>query len=199
MAPEVYSHTKPAAPYRAGLSAAALLVLATILALQLSSKRAGDPLGPRFEVPGGSVSFRPPRGFSEMSLRQTNFGIAFVFKSNRRRMPAGEFTFHILQVRADTDAATVARGTMPGQSFVSRLLNSDQNHEGVAAPLGRLMGYQRVDVLGGRVSRAAVLPSRNESSRDAFAAVLRLKESALTEDTLRLFDEVCQTFEFRDR
>lgn len=76
---EVHTREKPAVARRALACSIFLLVLATTLAAVMTWRRSGEPLMPRIEPNGWSISFRPPRSVEEGRFVLSEMGPAFVF------------------------------------------------------------------------------------------------------------------------
>ncbi len=123
MPAEVYSATKPPAPYRAWLIASFLLLLASALAGKMVPRGSGSwTPGTLIQPQGWEMAFRPPAQFEEVDSDPQHFGATYVLQ---HRGPDGRLVeLSFWRLRADDASAIKVAGTIleKSKSWFSLLL-----------------------------------------------------------------------------
>lgn len=85
MPAEVYSTTKPAAPFRTWIVSLSLLIVASALAADLVHRGSGSwTAGDLIQPEGWDLAFRPPAQFVEVDTHPELFGSVYVFQFTDR-------------------------------------------------------------------------------------------------------------------
>ena len=191
MPAEVYSTTKPPAPYRAWLIASFLLLLASVLAGDLVHRGSGSwTAGDRIQPQGWEMSFRPPAQFEEVDPNPERFGATYLFRHRGSDGRQVELTFW--RLRADeASAATVARTIIEkSKSWFSMLLGPPPTKA-----VGRLGDRDALEVLDPAIPM--ILRTLVWESGWAYAVSIRAEGGPIDEGLYALFDMTCRSVRFR--
>ena len=191
MPAEVYSVTKPAAPYRAWLIASLLLLLASALAGDMVQRGAGLwTAGGLIRPQGWEMAFRPPAQFEEVDSDPQHFSATYVFQHRDKDGRLVELTFW--RLRADDAPATkVARTIMErSKSWFSLLLGPPPTKT-----VGRLGNRDALEVLDAAIPM--VLRTLISESGWSYSVSLRVEGGLIDENLYALFDMTCRSVQFR--
>lgn len=191
MSAEVYSATKPPAPYRAWVIAGFLLLLASALAGDMVQRGSGSwTAGSLIQPQGWEMSFRPPAQFDEVDSAPQHFGNTYVFQHRRADGPLVELIFWRLRA-GDAPAIQVARTILEkSKSWFSLLLGPSPNR--TVGPLGNRDALEVLDPAIPMVLRALVL-----EGGWAYAVSIRVEGGPIDEGLYALFDMTCRSVRFR--
>lgn len=191
MPAEIYSTTKSAAPYRAWVIAAFLLVLASVLAGHMvkrgsGSWRAGDLIQPE----GWEMGFHPPAQFSEVDPEPEQFGSTLAYEHRQSGGRRLRLTFWRLRAD-DASAYKIARIIIEAsRSWLSLVLGPAPTKA-----LGRLGSRDALEILDPSIP--LVLRTLVWDSGWAYAVSLRVEGGAIDPGLYGLFDMTCRSVRFQ--
>lgn len=190
MPPTSHSPDKPENSVRTIPVSLALLALAVILAGAMSHARSGDLLGARVQPGGWTVSFRPPRRFQSQQFGAAPLDLPYIAHGRTRFGDKAILAVYRLDATGFADPTAVCESVIRSNSdlqsgdwLTGRRLRSDR----------RIGGNPAVEIAlreMGIVARAVLLPSG-----EAYAVWLGVEGAPLDDNTYRLFDLTCLSFE----
>jgi len=196
MALEVYSASKPAIRYRAGILSIAIFAAATSLAVGLTWVRQGTPLGPPIKPKGWGVSIRLPRVFTTARQRATTTHETIEFHASSNPEHSIELAIHQVPIRRGETAENACRLVLRDDSDLMYLIHlfNPPSLERSATTLGGLSGAELRDAESGAMVRGVLADPRR-----AFCVSLRAPSGTLTEEAYALFDASCASVRFDRR
>ena len=190
MPAEVYSATKPPAPYRAWLIASFLLLLASALAGEMVQRGSGSwTAGSLIQPQGWEMAFRPPAQFEEVDPDSQQFGTTYVFRHRGSDGRLVELTFWRLRA-GDASAVKVARTILEqSRSWFSLLLRPSP-----IKTVGRMGNRDALEVVDPAIPM--VLRTLVSESGWAYAVAIRVEGAPLDKPIYALFDMTCRSVKF---
>ena len=188
MPAEVYSATKPAAPYRAWVLSVLLLLVACVLAANVVRQGAGTwRPGSLIEPEGWEIAFRAPAQFEEVQAPKELFGAVYIFRQTDADGRLLEMLFWRLRADGQTSAGKIAQAIVDkSRSWLSLFVGPPATRS-----LGRLGNREAVEILEPTVPmvvRAAILPSGW-----SYAVSLRIEGGPIDTGLYALFDMTCRS------
>ncbi len=192
---EVYSASKPAIRYRAGLLSVAIFAAAASLAMGLTWVRQSAPLGPPIAPRGWGVSIRIPRVFTTARPLASTAHDWIEFRASPEVEPAIELAIHQIQIRRGEAADDACRLALceDNLSYLIHVLNPPA-YARTEVTLGGLNGSELRDEKSGTVVRAVLTDPRR-----AFCVSLRAPGGTLSDEAYALFDASCASVRFDRR
>jgi len=193
---EVYSASKPAVRYRAGLLSIAIFAVATSLAVGLTWVRQSTPLGPPIMPKGWGLSIRIPRLFITARPRATTTHETIEFHASPDAERSIELAIHQVPIRKGETAESACRLVLRDDGdlmYLIHLLNPP-TLERTHTTLGGLSGAELRDAESGAVVRGVVADPRR-----AFCVSLRAPSGKPSEEAYALFDASCASVRFDRR
>jgi|CXWL01.1.fsa_nt_gi hypothetical protein len=190
MPAEVYSATKPPAPYRAWLIASFLLLLASALAGKMVQRGSGEwTAGSLIQPQGWEMAFRPPAQFDEVDPDPQQFGSTYVFQHRGPDERLVELTFWRLRA-GDASAVNVARSILEkSKSWFSLLLGPSPTRT-----VGRLGNRDALEVLDPTIPM--ILRTLVSESGWAYSVAVRVEGGPIDKPIYALFEMTCRSVRF---
>jgi len=190
MPPTLDSLKKPADKLRTMPAALALLVLALALAATMSRTRGKETMGARIRPGGWTASFRPPRRFRSEQFGAVPVDLPYIAHGRTRSGADAILAVYRLDASAFADPTAVCDSVIrsnlrlrSGDPLTARRVRLDRR-------IGSEPAAEIALVDAGIVARALLLPSG-----EAYAVWLGVAGTPMDDDTYRLFDLTCLSFE----
>lgn len=190
MPAEVYSATKPPAPYRAWVIGSFLLVAASGLAGDMVQRGSGLwKAGSLIQPQGWEMAFRPPAQFVEVDPEPSLFGSAYVFQQDEPGGRLVELTFWRLRVD-DANSIKVARTILEkSRSWFSLLLGPSPTRT-----VGRLGSKDALEVVDPAIPM--ILRTIISETGWAYSVAIRIEGGSIDKTIYALFDMTCRSVKF---
>lgn len=185
---DAYSAVKPASPIRTWLMAAALLGVATTLAVSMSARglKSGT-WSDRIEPVGWNVSFRSPPAFVPADSPPEHFASTYRFLYPSPNGTSLELVFWRLRVPEGATTLQVCREVLDtAESWVNRLLGPPRTRID-----SRLGGKEALEIHS--PSAAMIVRATLLNDGWAFAVSIRAVGAPVDEVVYRLFDMTCRS------
>jgi len=193
MSAEVYSATRPPAPYRAWIIASLLLLIASALAGDMVQRGTGLwTAGSLVHPQGWEMAFRPPAQFREVDSDPRFFSSTYVFEHRGQDGRNVRITFW--RLRAGDASAVRGTGTIleTSRSWLSMLLGPPPT-----SSVGFLGNQNALEVLDPAIPQI-VLRTLVSKSGWAYSVAMRVEGSPIDQPIYALFDRTCRSVRFLD-
>jgi len=194
MAIEVYSTSKPAVPRRAIILSLLLLIFTSILATDMSCRRAKEVYTKRIRPQQWDISFQPPRGFLQGEMISTEIGQAIPFQFQLQPDVKIELTIWRFSIIPTSNPAELSQSLMRwlhAQSTWS-LLRLPKSGETPMKPrkwkLGNFVAYEIIDRRFSTVVRAGMF-----SNDRAYGVSMTIQGMPLDQVFYGLYEHTCRT------
>ncbi len=188
---EVHNPITPASRYRALSAAAALLLLASALAAEMTWRRSGGPPSVRIHPPEWKISFEPPQGWVR-GLRGDSTEV-ITFRGSNRAEYTSTLRFWRLDrwIEDDPEGISVLKLGQDGapvgfEPKVTELRSP-------ATKLGPVDAYEWFDAQQPTVVRAPL-----HSGGEVYAVSISFEGDAIDERVYGLFDLACRSIRRED-
>ncbi|UCE60549.1 MAG: hypothetical protein JSU63_02125 [Phycisphaerales bacterium] len=179
----VHSPTKEALPRRTLFATLLLLGVVSLLAVQMSWQRAGNPLGPQVKPGDWAISFEPPRGWVAAPPAPAGNPIALPYHGVTRSGQPATMVFWRLERPPENDLPLICAMILDQHDV---LVPPDLRAIGYGERPADLCDVDGLEQSGPRnqaVVRATVLSTGN-----AYAVSLSIDGATIDDHTYRIFD-----------
>ena len=191
---EVHSPITPASRYRALTAAAALLLLASALAAEMTWRRSGEPPSVRIHPPGWKISFEPPKGWVRGLKARGGSTEVITFRRSNRPGYSSTLAFWRLEGRIADDPEAISVLILGHHDAQVGYEPSVTELRSPATKLGPVDAYERVDAQKKTVVRASLPWGGN-----VYVVSLSVEGDAIDEQVYDLFNLACRSIRREDR
>lgn len=188
---QIHNGAKPVLPRRTLAFSVLLLALTSMLAADLTGRRAGDPLGPTLTPDGWNLSFRPPKRFVPGDAVRTRIGDALLFYGPLEQGAAEALAIWRINegiVEGADGTCTLLLGQFGSPSPDAAPISGGTSN---GTPLGPLPAAERISRERTTVARAVVL-----ATGEIHAVSLQTQGAVINDQMYRLFDLTCRSIEY---